>query len=237
KTVNSLEPSSSNEEPQVPATVLAQSAEEAGPKRAWPGSHCSGCPDEATESNVGLSAYRPTNGFGFRYSNQQGCSSADSRCSIPSRARLGWSFMAHFPGSHEGQPLEPRPLSMRIRNFANTLGFGRNGPIHAAHCWIWCSRRHRGWSGPMPDVQSSDSRAESAKIPQLGSRSAVSVPPMASQSSNTRDSGNQDCALRAALASIRRARHRYGSARIPRPASILDHDRSGDEANRFPTLL
>src|SRR5262245_12612549 len=26
--------------------------------------------------------------------------------------------------SHEGQPLEPRPLSMRIRNLANTLGFG-----------------------------------------------------------------------------------------------------------------
>jgi putative transposase len=44
--------------------------------------------------------------------------------------------MAHFPGSHEGQPLEPRPLSMRIRNLADTLGSGRDGPIHAAHCWV-----------------------------------------------------------------------------------------------------
>ena len=169
KTVNSLEPSSSAEEPQVSATVLAQTGEEAGPKRTWPGSHCSGCPNEATESNVGLSAYRPTNRFGFRNSNQQGCGSADSRRSLPTRARLGWSFMAHFPGSHERQPLEPRPLSMRIRNLADTLGSGRDGPIHAAHCWVWCSRRHRGWSGAMPDVQSSDSRAKSAKIPQLGS--------------------------------------------------------------------
>jgi len=159
ETVNSLEPSSSAEEPQVPATVLAQTAEKAGPKRTWLGSHCSGCRNEATESNVGLSAYRPTNRFGFRYSNQQGCGSADSRCSLPTRARLGWSFMAHFPRSHEGQPLEPRPLSMRIRNLANTLGFGRDGPIHAAHCWVWCSRRHRGRSGAMPDVQSSDSPA------------------------------------------------------------------------------
>src|SRR4030095_14671032 len=73
KTVNSLEPSSNAEEPQVQATVLAQTAEEAAPKRTCPGSHSSGCPDEATESNVGLSAYRPTNRLGFRYSNQQGC--------------------------------------------------------------------------------------------------------------------------------------------------------------------
>jgi putative transposase len=49
--------------------------------------------------------------------------------------------------------------------------------------------------------------------------------------------GNQDCAIRAALASVRRTPYRYGSARIPRPNSILDHDRSGDEATRFPTLL
>jgi hypothetical protein len=26
---------------------------------------------------------------------------------------------------------------MRIRNLANTLGSGRDGPIHAAHCWVW----------------------------------------------------------------------------------------------------
>jgi hypothetical protein len=107
-----------------------QTAEEAGPKRTWPGSHSSGCPDEASESNVGLSAYRPTNRRGFRYSNQQGCGSAHSRRSLPT-ARLGWSFMAHFPRSHEGQPLEPRPLSMRIGNPANTLGYGRDGPIGA----------------------------------------------------------------------------------------------------------
>jgi hypothetical protein len=122
-----------------------------GPKGRSPGSHSSGCPNEATESNMGLSAYRSTNRFGFRYSNQQGCGSADSRCSLPTRPRLGWSFMAHFPRLYEGQPLEPRPLSMRIRNLANTLGSGRDGPIHAAHCWAWCSRRHRGWKKCLED--------------------------------------------------------------------------------------
>jgi hypothetical protein len=66
--------------------------------------------------------YRATNRFGFRYSNQQGCGSADSRRSLPTRAGLGWSFIAHFPRSHEGQSLEPRPLSMLIRNLADTLG-------------------------------------------------------------------------------------------------------------------
>jgi hypothetical protein len=58
----------------------------------------------------------------------------------------------------------------------------------------------------------------------------------------SRGDGNQDGALRAALASVRRTPFRrtpfrYGSARIPRPDSILDHGRSGDEATRFPTLL
>jgi hypothetical protein len=98
---NSLEPSSSADEPQVPATVLAQTAKEVGPKRTWPGSHSSGCPDEATESNVGLSAYRPTNRFGFRYSNQQGCAVNTN----PTMRRVNWSIATRTQRVRKGKPI------------------------------------------------------------------------------------------------------------------------------------
>jgi putative transposase len=49
--------------------------------------------------------------------------------------------------------------------------------------------------------------------------------------------GDQDCSLRAAVASVCRATDWHGSARIPRPHFILDHSRSGYEAIRFSTLL
>ena len=51
----------------------------------------------------------------------------------------------------------------------NTLGSRCDGPIYASHHRVWRPRRHRGWSGAVPDVPASDSRAQSAKIPQLGS--------------------------------------------------------------------
>jgi transposase-like protein len=50
---------------------------------------------------------------------------------------------AHSCRRFEGQSLETGPLSMQIRNLTDTLGFGRDGPIHAAHWWVWYSRRHR----------------------------------------------------------------------------------------------
>ena len=45
--------------------------------------------------------------------------------------------------------------------------------------------RSRRWLGALPDVQASDSRCRTAEIPQLRSRSAVSVSPMGGQSSNS----------------------------------------------------
>jgi hypothetical protein len=59
---------------------------------------------------------------------------------------------------------------------------------------------------------SSDSRSQSAQIPQLGSRSAVSIPPMESQSSGPRSDRNQDRPLRAAIAPLHRATDRDHSA-------------------------
>ena len=108
ETINALEVPSSAEKPEISPTVLAQGTEEAGPKGTQPRSHCSGRPNETTESHLGLSADRSTDRYGLRYSNHQGCGSADSRRPLPTRAGPGWSFMAHFPWSHEGQSLESR---------------------------------------------------------------------------------------------------------------------------------
>src|SRR5215831_11156118 len=74
-----------------------------------------------------------------------------------------------FSRSHEGQFVELRFVPMRIRNLENTLGSRGDGPIYATHHRVWRSQRHRGWSGAVLDVSSSDSRAKSAQIPQLGS--------------------------------------------------------------------
>src|SRR6202140_3535362 len=60
---------------------------------------------------------------------------------------------------------------------ANTLGSRGDGSIHASHCWFWCSGRHRGWGGSVPDVQSRDSRANNAQLSQHRQRSLVSIPP------------------------------------------------------------
>src|ERR1700674_5223677 len=49
--------------------------------------------------------------------------------------------------------------------------------------------------------------------------------------------GNQDSAVRAALASIRRTTHWYDSTGMPGPHLLLDGHRSGDEAPRVPALL
>src|SRR5262252_10079209 len=128
-------------------------------------------------------------------------------------------------------------VSLRIHNIENPLDSGGNGSVYASADWIWCSPRHRGWRGAVPDVPASYSGARTAQIPQLGSRSPISIPPMESQSSRTRSNGNQDRSLRAAFPSVRGAADRHDSARVPRADFILVHGRSGEQATQFPTLL
>jgi integrase len=45
--------------------------------------------------------------------------------------------MAHVRGTYEGQPLEYRSLSVRIRRVKDLLGTGGDGSIHEADHWIW----------------------------------------------------------------------------------------------------
>src|SRR5687768_9845785 len=60
---------------------------------------------------------------------------------------------------------------------------------------------------------------------------------MAGQSADPQRQGNQDDALRAAVASIRRTPDRHDSTRMSLPDALLDGCRSGNEAPRFSTLL
>jgi hypothetical protein len=89
----------------------------------------------------------------------------------------------------------------------------------------------------VPDVPSSDSRANNAELSQHRQRSLVSIPSVAGQPPSAGSDGNQDGALCAFIPSVCRAAHRDLTPRMPGPHVILDHDRPGGEATRLPTLL
>ena len=89
----------------------------------------------------------------------------------------------------------------------------------------------------MPDVLPGSPWQKSSEIPELGSRSAVSVSPVASQFASARYPGNQNGSLRSAVASICGTFDRNHSARISGSDAVLDHIGSGDEAGRFQGLL
>ena len=60
-------------------------------------------------------------------------------------------------------------VSMRIGDITNVLGFGGDGSIYTTHRRLCRTPRRRGWTGIVPDVQSSDSRAAIAEIFEFGS--------------------------------------------------------------------
>ena len=108
------------------------------------------------------------------------------------------------------------PMANVIDRVAETLGGGphmdfnafmtavdQDGPLHASHRGLRRSTQRTGWHGAVPDVQSSDSRPDSANIPQRRPRSALSVPPMAGEPADTCRDGNQDRAVCAAPTSFR----------------------------------
>src|SRR5262245_24774942 len=60
---------------------------------------------------------------------------------------------------------------------------------------------------------------------------------MASEPESPRRDGNQNSTVRSPLASVRGTLNRNHSPRMPRPSSILDDGRSGDETFGFQNLL
>src|SRR5207249_2707871 len=89
----------------------------------------------------------------------------------------------------------------------------------------------------MPDVQSRQLWPESAQAPQYGSRSAVSLSPLARQPSRPRDRGGQVGSVRASFASVHRTADRHGPPRISRPHLLLERDRPDAQVGRIRKLL
>jgi len=77
-----------------------------GPERAEHRTHPCSRRNEATESQLGLSANRSTDRLGVPHPNRQRRSSQDSRAALPAGTGLWWSLLADFPGPHKRQSLE-----------------------------------------------------------------------------------------------------------------------------------
>src|SRR5260370_9666077 len=131
--------SQSLEQAKVPHAVLTESPSEARPERTERRTHPCGRRNEATESQLGLSANRPTDRLGVPHPNGQGRGSKDSRPSLPARTTLRWSFLADVPGPHERQPLEHGSVQVRVGKTPNPLGPGRHESIYEP---VYCFRRH-----------------------------------------------------------------------------------------------
>src|SRR5262252_1077351 len=99
--------------------------------------------------------------------------------SVQAGLRFARSLLAHRSGPYEGQFVELRSVPLHIGNPENPLGSGRDGPLYASDHRVWRAPWRSRRRGAVPDVSASDWRSTSAKIPQLGSRSAIQVPSMA----------------------------------------------------------
>src|SRR5208283_3865647 len=104
--------SQSHEPAKVSHAVLPGPPSEARPERTERRAHPCGRRNEATESQLGLSANRATDRLGVPDPNRQRRCSKDSRPSLPAGTGLRWSVLADFPGPHERQPLEYRSVSV-----------------------------------------------------------------------------------------------------------------------------
>src|SRR5260370_33927673 len=114
--------SQSLEQAKVPHAVLTESPSEARPERTERRTHPCGRRNEATESQLGLSANGPTDRLGVPHPNRQGRGSKDSRPSLPARTALRRPFLSDFPRPPESQPLEHGSVQVRVGNAANPLG-------------------------------------------------------------------------------------------------------------------
>jgi hypothetical protein len=113
-----------------------------------------------------------------------------------------------------------------------------HGSIHAPDHWLRRPCRHGRWCRTLSDVQPRHSWAtRDAELPQLRQRSALSVPPMASQSANTEVDTNQVYPIRAPVPSICGKANRHSTTRILGPYVVLDDGRPRKQAARFQDLL
>src|SRR5256886_15283112 len=114
-------PSQSLEQAKVPDAVLPGSPPSARPERSERRTHPCGSRNEATQSQLGLSANRSTDCLGVSDPNRQRRGSQDSRPSPPAGPGFRWSLLADFPGPHERQSLEHGSIPVRVGHAADPL--------------------------------------------------------------------------------------------------------------------
>jgi len=81
----------------------------------------------------------------------------------------GRTVMAFFYRERERLTVVAGFISMRVRNIANVLGFGRYGSIYPTDRGLRRSPRRGRWTGVVQNVQSRDSRTDTAEISEFGS--------------------------------------------------------------------
>src|SRR5436853_5885824 len=161
-------PSQSLEQAKVPRAVLPESPSEARPERTECTTHPCGSRNEATESQLGLSANRSTDCLGVPDPNRQRRGSQDSRPALPAGTGLWWFFLADFPGPHKRQSLEHGSVQVRVGHLADPLGPGHHGSIHAPDHWVRRTCGNGRWCRAVSDVQPRHSRPIlDAEVPQL----------------------------------------------------------------------
>src|SRR5215475_5829910 len=118
---------------------------------------------------LGLQANSRANRFGIRRRHRQRRGPPDSRNALPSGSRIGRTVLAFLYRERERLAVVVGFISMRVCNIANVLGFGRHGSIYATDRGLRRSPRRGGRTGVVPDVQSSDSRTDTAEISEFRS--------------------------------------------------------------------
>ena len=146
-------------------------------------------------------------------------------------------LMADVPRTCQRQPLEHRPVPVRVSNSAKPLGAAGHGPVHAADRRLRHPCRQRGWQSLMLHVQPRHWRACDAEIPQLRQRSAVPLLAMAGQPAGAGRDRGQECSLCSDVASVCRKVDRHAATRMLGSDAVLVRARPGTETVRIPALL